>query len=115
MGGNSCCFSPHALQWVGVVICTSPLQAKLFKIKDTMGHRMWGYLTGVSTGSFQIDVNNNSKYKRMKDLNWLTVGLLKAEFHVCTGITKKMDLALVDTHPKDSFCYDAIKFDEGII
>lgn len=51
----------------------------------------------------------------MKDWNWLTVRLLKMEFHVCTGIAKKIDLALVDTHPKDSFCYDAIKFDEGII
>lgn len=28
---------------------------------------------------------------------------------------KKMDLALVDAHPKVSFHYDAIKFDEGII
>lgn len=30
-------------------------------------------------------------------------------------LKKKMDLALVDAHPKVSFHYDAIKFDEGII
>lgn len=27
----------HALQWVGAAICTSPLQAKLSKIRDAMG------------------------------------------------------------------------------
>lgn len=51
----------------------------------------------------------------MKDWHSLTVSLLKTEFHVCTGTAKKMDLALVDTYPKDSFHYDALKFDEGII
>lgn len=57
---------------------------------------------------------SNSKYKIMKDLNLLTVRLLKAEFHICTDVTKKKDLALVDMHPKDSFCYDAISLTKAL-
>lgn len=35
------CFSCHPMQWVSVVIRTSPLQAKPFKIKEMMG-TCWG-------------------------------------------------------------------------
>lgn len=50
----------------------------------------------------------------MKDWNWLTVRLLKMEFHVCTGIAKN-GFGPCGYTPQDSFRYDAIKFDEGII
>lgn len=35
------CFSCHPMQWVSVVLCTSPLQATPFKVKEMMG-ACWG-------------------------------------------------------------------------